>query len=401
MKAKSQTITNMNVCMVVHAYYPHDESRVQREAIALHQKGHKIDVICLRKGKEAIYGQQEDGINFYRLPVTRREKPSIVGYIFEYSAFFILASIKLNLLFLRKRYKIIQFHNPPDILVFAGLIPKLLGAKIILDLHDLMPELYAAKFNLKIEQRCTSWLIRVLIFVEQIACKFADYVLTVTEVWRIRLLKRGVQKEKCSVVMNLPDERIFKHIKYNTEEKEHFNLIYHGTLVKRYGVDIAIKAVSIINIPNIKLNIIGDGEELEELIKLAHSLSLQDKVYFSKKFIPVNVIPDIIAKMDVGLVPNRVNIFTNDILNAKLLEYVASGIPTIVSRTAGIEYYLDESKVVFFEPGNAEILAQKILWLYNNPAERIKLATNAKKFLTQYNWRNEKEKYCAIISSLS
>lgn len=380
--------------MVVHAYYPHDESRVQREAIALSEKGYKVDVLCLKKGNEPLRGQQ-NGVNFYRLPVSRTQRLSLVSYLLEYSAFFLLASLKLLSLFLENHYKIIQFHNPPDALVFAGLIPKLLGAKIILDIHDLMPELYASKFNL-------GMLTCLLTFVERISCSFADHILVVTEIWRQRLVERSVQGKKCTVLMNLPDERLFKSTPHIAGlEKKHFNLIYHGTLVHRYGVDIAIRAVNILNIPEIRLNIIGEGEELATLIKLVYELGLEDKVYFSKKFIPVNAIPELISKMDVGIVPNRLNNFTKDILNAKLLEYVAMGIPVIASRTRGIEYYFDNTMVAFFESGNAEELAQKIVWLYNNPEERTKLVVNAKKFLTQYHWMAEKEKYYNIISALT
>jgi glycosyltransferase involved in cell wall biosynthesis len=224
-------------------------------------------------------------------------------------------------------------------------------------------------------------------------------VLIVTEYWRQRLLKRSVEEEKCSVVMNLPDEKIFKPI--DKRRRSGFKLIYHGTLVHRYGVDIIIKAISILKeiIPEIELNIIGEGEELDSLIKLASKLSLKN-IYFSKKFIPVTEIPQIIGNMDVGIVPNRINNFTKEILNAKLLEYVAMEVPVIVSRTPGIEYYFDDSMVVFFEPENENELAQKILWLYNEPNRREVLAKNAKKFFITYNWKQEGEKYYSIINNL-
>lgn len=387
----------IKVCMVVYAYYPHDESRVQREAIALSEKGYQVDVICLKKRGEPICGK-EDGVNFYRLPLERKKQPSLINYFFEYGIFFILVSLKLLTLFLEKRYKVIQFHTPPDILVFAGIIPKLMGAKVVLDIHDLMPELYTAKF----ESGMYHIFVRVLTFIERMACRFVDHVLVVTEIWRQRLIERGVTEKKCSVLMNLPDERIFKPIPQFILKKEHFNLIYHGTLVNRYGVDIAIRAVNILKntIPKIKLNIIGDGEELESLMELVNNLSLEDKVYFSKKFLPVNAMPDIISRMDIGVVPNRLNNFTKDILNAKLLEYIAMGIPVIVARTPAIEYYFDETMVTFFTPGDEEELAQKITLLYNNPEERTKLVVNAKKFLELHKWEKDKDKYYSIIMEL-
>ncbi len=383
----------MNICMIVHAYYPHDESRVQREAIALLEKGHKIDVICLRKGKESSKGYC-DGINFYRLPVERRINPNLIDYLLEYILFFLLAGLKLNALFFKKNYHVIQIHNPPVALVGITLIPKILGARIVLDIHDIEPELYSAKFNIGMQHP----LIKFLLLIEKVSCWFANRVLIVTNIWREKLLKRSVSEKKCSVLMNLPDKNIFKPISLQKDNK-HFNLVYHGTLVNRYGIDIAIRAVSILKnkIPEIKLNIIGEGENLSEFICLTKELSIEDKIYFNRKFVPVNEIPKIIAKMDIGIVPNRLNIFTRDILNTKLLEYVAVNIPVMISRTPGIEYYFDEKMVTFFEAGNAEELASHILRLYKNPNERKKLVVNAEKFFAQYNWEKEKERYCYTI----
>ena len=399
--------------MVVHAHYPHDESRVQREAIALLEKGHKVDVICLRKGKEPSSGHHNVGakprslrgklqsrsigrVNFYRLPVRKRTNTNLISYFLEYSFFFLLASLKLTALFSKKGYGIVQIHNLPYALVGVAIIPKVFGARIVLDIHDLEPELYSAKFNIGMYHP----LVKLLLAIEKLSCWFADKVLIVTDIWREKLLERGINREKCSVLMNLPDESIFKPASVKVRDK-YFNLIYHGTLVERYGVDVAIKAVNILKdkIPEIRLNIIGEGEKLSELIRLTKELSLGDKIYFNRKFVPVDEIPEIIAKMDIGIVPNRLNIFTQDILNAKLLEYVAMGIPAVASRTPGIEYYFDEKMVAFFEAGNAKELASRIFWLYKNPNERKKLVANAKKFFDHHNWNKEKERYYRAIFS--
>ena len=238
--------------MVVHAYYPHDESRVQREAKALVEmehpalagKHHSVDVICLRKDNEPQNGTA-DGVAFYRLPVKRHKNPNSFIYLFEYYAFFCLVLCKLTGLYFRKNYKIIHFHNPPDFLVLTAMIPKMCGAKITFDIHDLMPELYASKFNVKMNHP----MIRTLIISEKIACKFADNIFIVTEIWKNRLLKRGVPAKKCKVLMNSPDETIFKSIPVGARASlrvpRPYNLVYHGTLVKRYGIDIAIKAIAI------------------------------------------------------------------------------------------------------------------------------------------------------------
>ena len=54
-----------------------------------------------------------------------------------------------------------------------GLIPKLFGAKIILDIHDIVPEFYMSKFNAKEK----SVFYKLLLFVEKISCMFSDQVI--------------------------------------------------------------------------------------------------------------------------------------------------------------------------------------------------------------------------------
>lgn len=373
--------------MVVFAYYPWDESRVQREAIALTEMGHKVDVLCIRKKNEPP-GGTENGVNFYRLPLQRRYNKGLASQLLEYFRFFILV-----FLWLAKnghRYKAVHFHTPPDALVLAGIVPKILGERIILDIHDLQPELYMSKFGPGLS-------VNFFLVLEKISRTFATDVITVTEIWKKRLIKRGAGKNKCTVIMNLPDTKIFSPRKKNNSPN--FNLVYHGTLVKRYGVDIAIKATAIAKktIPNIKFNVIGTGEELENLIKLSNELKISDNLYFSKQFVPVLELPEILSNMDVGIVANRDDCFTKEVFNAKLQEYIAMDIPVIASRTIGIKQYLDDHSILFFTPDSEKELAEKIIYLYNTPLKRKQLTENAKRFFLSHNWRTESQKlkiYC-------
>ena len=129
-------------CMVVFAFYPLGETRVQRQAEALAENGYDVDVICLRGPDEAVF-EDVRGINVYRLPVGRLLWFSgLVGRFLAYLLFLILTAFKLIPLHLKRRYGVVQVHNLPDFLVFCALFPKLMGAKTILDIHDVMPEFF-------------------------------------------------------------------------------------------------------------------------------------------------------------------------------------------------------------------------------------------------------------------
>jgi len=388
-------------CMVVHAYYPLGETRVEREALALIDHGYEVDVICLWARKAPEF-ETKDGVNVYRLPVKRNKSGGAIAQLLEYLTFFVLAFFKLVALHRKRKYNAVQIHNLPDFLVFVGLIPKLTGAKIILDIHDLMPEFYAARFNTNLER----WPVRLISWQEKLSCLFADRVVTVTEPWRQTLIERGVvPTEKITVVMNVADDSIFYRDAVTERPREDdgcFRLIYHGTLTQRYGIDLVLRAVNMVRkeIPKIHLKIHGGGEYRDALMKLADELDMNDTVNFSNTYVPSAELPNLIGAAHVGFVPYRRNIFTDGILPTKLMEYAALGIPAIVARTPAIEAYFDNTMVEYFTPEDVNELAACILKLYHNPTYRATLAKNSDVFNQRYNWTRLSAKYVDLVSTL-
>jgi glycosyltransferase involved in cell wall biosynthesis len=301
----------------------------------------------------------------------------------EYLAFFFLATWRLTVLHLRHRYETIQVHNLPDFLVFAALVPKLMGARLILDLHDLMPEFFAGRAEVGIHHR----MVKMLKIQEKLACRFADHVITVTDGWRDTLIERGVPAEKVSVMMNVADAHIF-HRDIVSTPGDGFHLIYHGTFTPRYGVDLLIRAVALARseVPDIRLTILGDGEAREELVELVRELGFTDNVVVSPRMLAAAELPPLLAQADVGVVPNRSNVFTDGLLPTKLLEYVAMGIPVIAARTPTIASYFDDSMIQFFEPGDVDELAGCIRTLHRDRTLLKALATNADDFNHRYDW---------------
>ncbi|GJM41882.1 MAG: glycosyl transferase family 1 [Ardenticatenaceae bacterium] len=384
-------------CMIVHAYYPVGETRVQREALALIDAGYGVDVICLRQQDEAPRAE-EDGVQIYRLPVRRHKGYGLFVQLLEYLMFLILATLRVSVLHLRQRYGTVQIHNLPDFLIFAGLVPKLTGARLILDLHDLMPEFFASKFDSGMESRA----VRLVIWQERLSCWFANHVITVTESWRQTLIERGVPANKVSVVMNVADPRIFKRNgkrPFPPSNGHGFHLIYHGTFAHRYGVDMILRAVEQVrpSIPNIHATLLGGGEFRDELVQLVQELDLAENVKISPTLLPVADLPPLLQQADVGIVPNRSNIFTDGLLPTKLMEYVAVGTPVIAARTPTITTYFDDQMVQFFTPDDVEDLTRCILQLGQDQARLKAMSQNADKFNQQYSWENVAANYVALV----
>lgn len=385
-------------CMIVHAYYPLGETRVEREAAALVDRGYEVDILCLRRPGSAPE-EEHRSTRVYRLPV-QRNKDSLLHQFLSYVHFFILAAFKLAQLHRRQPYDTVQVHNLPDFLVFCALVPKLQGVPIILDLHDLMPEFYAGRFG----RGRGGFMIKLIRWQERMACRFADHIITVSEHWRQSLIQRGVPPQKCSVVMNVAEQQIFEPPEdpdvYLPHDGE-FRMIYHGAIVPRYGLDLVLEAMIQVRheIPGIHFTILGGGDYMATLRRMTEALGLTDHVAFEKGR-TADKLPAIIRTANLGVVAYRNDVFTDSLLPTKLMEYAAMGMPAIAARTTAIEATFGGTNVAFFEPGDVEDLARCMRMLHNSPDRLAELARGSARFNEKYNWTKLGAEYAGLVESL-
>jgi glycosyltransferase involved in cell wall biosynthesis len=382
--------------MIVYAHYPLTETRVQREAEALIEAGYDVDVICLRGDGERPR-ERYRGVEVHRLPITL-DKRSLPHQLVSYLRFTVRAAIRLSRLHAARPYGSVQVHNLPDFLVFCALGPKRRGVPVILDLHDLMPEFFAGRFGAERHPI----LARAIRWQERAACRFADHVITVSEPWRRSLIARGVAPERCSVVLNVADTRVFVPSGRRRRDNQ-FHLIYHGSVTYRYGLDLAVRAVGLVRdeIPQIKLTILGRGDQMPALLELRRRAGLQDCVELRDEFLLAEALPELIAEADVGLAPYRNDVFTDGLLPTKLMEYAVLGLPCIAARTTAIEALFRDTMVEFFEPGDAADLARCIRDLHAHPGRRAELARRSQHFTSRYNWDRVGSEYVALVDSLA
>jgi glycosyltransferase involved in cell wall biosynthesis len=380
--------------MIVHNHWP--DPRVEREARALVAAGIQVDVLCARDPYNSP-DSQFPGIEVQRLPVWRRRGRGPALQMLEYLAFLALAMFHATRRHGRRRYRTVQVHTPPDFLVFSALLLKLAGVKVILDLHDLMPEFYASRFG----RSLSSLPVRLIAWQEKLAASFADRVITVTDTWRRTLETRGVPADKLSVLMNLPDPAIYGQRVAAPRAEGPFTLVYHGTLTERYGLDVALRAMALARqeLP-LRLIIHGHGDLADVLPGLAAELGIADDVEFSTRRLPSEELPALLRRADAAVVPYRRDIFTDGILPTKLMEYVALGIPAIVSRTPVVEEYFDDSMVRFVPADDTEALATAMVELGRDPARRAEIARNAGRFSERHAWPGTAADYVAMVREL-
>jgi len=385
----------MKICMLAYAFYESD-SRIMRYAETLVQRGDQVDVIALRRDDQATTGVV-GGINVFRL---QRRSPNTAGkfsYLLEILLFLLRAMVLLTRRHLASRYQVIHVHSVPDFLVFAAWFPKFTGARIILDIHDLLPEFYASKYG----AAPGSLLYQSLVLTERASVMFSDHVIAANDLWKDRLISRSVRKERCSSMVNVPDQAIFSP-QGRTRNDAKFIILYPGTLNWHQGVDIAIRAFALIasEVPEAEFHIYGEGPCKASLEHLVQELGLQTRVRMNG-FVATRAVARLIENTDLGVVPKRKDGFGDEAFSTKIMEFMALGVPVIVPDSRIDTYYFNESIARFFKGGNEHDLARAMLALIRQPELRRQLASNALHFVEHNNWGQMKVQYLALVDSLA
>jgi peptidoglycan/xylan/chitin deacetylase (PgdA/CDA1 family)/glycosyltransferase involved in cell wall biosynthesis len=395
----------MKIAMLVHAYYLKD-ARVRRYAEMLMREGHQVDVLCLREGNEQIY-EMHNGVSIYRIKLSRY-RGGMLSYIFEY--LFALAGFfyKLNLLFLKGHsYQLIHIHNFPNFLVFAAVLQKITGAKIILDVHDPMPELFRSKYKIGENHP----LIRLLYLEERISTRFADFVIAANHVFKDLLSGRSCPAEKISVVLNAPDDNFCmckdNPVKSSVEPKS-FNVLYIGTLAERYGLETVLNAIAKIkqsgSIPGIQLTVIpkikNEGDYVETILAEVKKLGIGDCFHLLEP-VPHHQMPNIIRNADVSVYTPLADVHMDIALSLKIPEVVAIGRPLVTSRLSVLQRYFGEEALFMCEPGNIDDCAAKIVQVYQRPEEAKSHVGKAQEALKKFAWEKQKAVYLEIINNIA
>ncbi|HEX3543178.1 MAG TPA: glycosyltransferase, partial [Candidatus Acidoferrum sp.] len=129
------------VCMLVHNTYETD-NRVRRYAEALAKRGDQVEVIALTGGNAPLVSEEINGVTVFRVQNRVRNERGKWTYAWRLLRFLVVSSIFMTRRHHRIKYDVVHVHNLPDFLVFAAWYPKMTGARIILDIHDIVPELF-------------------------------------------------------------------------------------------------------------------------------------------------------------------------------------------------------------------------------------------------------------------
>jgi glycosyltransferase involved in cell wall biosynthesis len=378
--------------MVVHGPVPPDP-RVERAIRVAIREGWEVDVFATRqpgqRPREVV-----EGATVRRLPISHRWGGSGLQVLGEYVSFTILAALNVAASSVRHPYTAVHIHNPPDFLISAGIWPKFRGAKLILDVHDLAPDMFAMRFGNRRAAPLADWILRLI---ERWATGLADFVVTVHDPYRRELKGRGVPERKITVVMNTVDEPLTP-----PRELSHghdYRIVYHGSLTPPYGVHLLVEAgVMLVEaVPELRIEIYGDGDRLEEIRSMAQELGIPDRVQFSGRFLPRAEVLDRIGSASVGVVPNLPTPLNRFALSTKLFEYVTLRIPVVAADLPTIREHFSDRELLFFRAGDSASLATALLELRRQPERAVERADAALRRYDEYQWPVQASRYAQLL----
>lgn len=381
----------MNILMVVDHKIPTD-IRIENEAEVLIKNGHQVGILSIgdySKSEEIVY----KGVTIYRVAFSKfwlKKMHGLAGII-PFLEHVIIKHVK-RILKVRK-YDALHLHDLYTFGVITRLKPRF-DLLFVGDMHENYVEVlkdydWPNRFpnNLifshsKWEKNERKWL------------PLFDKVITVSEGIRKRLIHKGVKEENALITPNSirldlfdsfeVDENIIQ--KYSGK----FVLIYVGGFISNRGLEHVIKALPSIEkkIKNLRLVLVGDGEERDNLEQLVRELKLNKLVEF-EGWKQQSEIKSFLKAANIGLVPFRKTPQTNNSSSNKLFQYMYYQLPIVATNCDSIKRIVEtEHCGIVYESENKQQFIEAILTIFNDTKLRKTFGKNGySAVLEKYNWK--------------
>ena len=381
------------MCHVFYDEYPKD-SRVRRYTLFLLKKGYTVIIICSR-GEGEPKTEHHPDLHIFRIPVSKKRK-SIPSRLWEYLQFLFIAAMMVIYMMVKYRPSVFHVHTLPDFLVFACIVPRMFGKKVILDFHELFPE-----FMMQLTSKsCKSFVIELLLLQEKLSFWFATDIIVFHDPAKDLLSRRIPSKKEIVTVMNGIDVTEFNNITRVQQKK--FNIVYNGTISHYLNLPLILDAMMVIRsqkkeiFDSIEFHIYGDGPATAGLLAKADLYGLRNVFYHGR--MPFHLMVQELSKASVCILPPKQDIYSDLYYSLKLLEMIYLSIPVIATDLKTYRFYFPEGCIFYFPSGEIEQLAERMIEVFTNP-EKVGLYTKrALVELRKNDWSEMLKRYEKILN---
>lgn len=387
----------VSICHISFSEFPAD-GRVKRYVNALVKEGFFVVVIC--KSDSYHPKTEEQNRLFIRRLNVKKKRGNYISRMIEYISFFIKAAYLALYYFFKFKVKIFHTHTLPDFVSMTALVPRLFGAKVILDLHEFTPEILVIRRNVP----DTNWLVRLAKLVERLSIKCSDELITIHE-GVVKLIGTRNKREILEII-NGVEENEFSG--FERELSDEFNIVYNGTINDSINLEDVIYALALIRgqlqeeeFKKIKFYLYGSGPVLNFLLDEAVKNRLEHAVIYKGK-IPYSKMIKELRKMSVCVLPLHRTMGADLSYPIKIPEMVNLGIPLAVSRLNTALRYYPEDCFFYFDSNTPVSLAKQLLLVKNDPELARQKAKNALEAYEKISWeRVMKPRYLALINKMA
>jgi glycosyltransferase involved in cell wall biosynthesis len=346
------------------------DTRARLFARSLREAGFEVSVVCPRSA-HARSRRALDGVRVRSFPTLPFDTLGFVGHALEY--LWCCSAIGTMLVWLRLRGKLGIAHlcTPPHFLFVVARLLRVLGCRIVIDQHDLMPELFAARYGP--ERRLTY---RIVLAAERRALRAADVVLTCNgSSARAAIERAGAPPARVRVVRTgLPREHVeaLASLRRRRAADGAVRVGYVGNIERQDGVEHLVRAMRHLVVElgwdGVRLVCIGGGNDLPRLRSVARALGVAEVIEFTGQ-LPRDAALRRLADCDICVQPDPSSDFNETATMIKSLEYMALAKPVVA-------FDLHETRVscgpaaLYADPDSAAELAAKIAELARNPVLR-------------------------------
>lgn len=347
------------------------DRRVWHEARTLKAAGAEVAVICpIGRGYDREY-EEIDGIEIYRHPLPFEAK-QVGGFFVEYSAALMWQARLAWKVWRKRRFDIIQGCNPPDLTFLVALMFKPFGVKYIFDHHDIVPELFEAKFG----KRGLFW--RIARMLEWMTFRTADVSIATNDSYRkIAVERGGMAAGKVHVVRSGPDLARMRPVAPVASWKRgrKFLVGYVGVMGEQEGIELLIDAIDhVVNVAgrrDIQFCVMGGGPMLEQHRSTVVERGLGDVITMPGS-VSDQVLIEVLSTMDLGVNPDRVNAMNDLSTMNKVLEYMAFSKPLVQFDVTEGRFSAQEASL-YARPNDPVDFAAKIIELIDDPLRRLEM----------------------------
>lgn len=255
------------------------------------------------------------------------------------------------------------------------LAKKRTGKLLVVTLHgyDILVEA-SIGYGVRLSKRIDAIISRVLNNADAVItasqATFNEAKRIVGNINKVHLISNGVDVQKFNP--NLNDSKIRKRLGI----EKHLVIFALRSHEPKYGLEYLIRAASMVTKErqDVALVIGGDGSLRCYHEQLATKLGIKEKIIFVER-IPQHEVPYYYAMSDIVVVPSLQEAF-----GLVVSEAMACGKPVIGTNVGGIpDQIIDGYNGFLVPPRNPENIAEKIIWLINNPNEAKRMGINGRK----------------------